>query len=254
MARRGDEIISIVPAGQPANEAEAAQRLAHQRATEVRLPDPAAGLPFRNAMIEFGDQPTVSAYRLLGLQETVGRDSLGMPADEKRVAELTLLLRTLVFDQIRRLRYGHERATAFMPGSLKAVPVPPEWWEGASVDRVANTATANGTTLAGLLIFSDDEYPPVVAEAPVAPEPPEAPPASLPKVRGRQPDKRLRVENAMRADIANPAKKCTVASLQALKGKELAAKYSTTEDTVSIYTANEALKAVAKTPPAPPAP
>jgi hypothetical protein len=143
-------------------------------------------------MIYHGDPKTVAAYRVLGLQETVG------PSNEERVAQLTSLLRTLMFDQTRRLRYGEQRATAFLPGSLEAVPAPPEWWEGVSVDRVANTATANGTTLNGLLIYAGDvaaaedqqatgasELPPVTAsEASPIPEglsPAVAPEASLPE-------------------------------------------------------------------------
>lgn len=228
----------------------ATRRLPLARA--VTSPLPSAGLPFRDAMVWCGHAGTVAEFQRLNLRTILPRGTVGA-LTEGEWSALDAWRDALVRSQLTRLRYGYQRAKAFMPGSLEAVPVPPEWWEGASVDWVANTATAHGTPLSGVLIYAGEELvaateaPETAQDAPVearkpVPEPDHPPPTPAPKKRGPVAKEQPRVEKEMHAHIA-AAENCAaaVASLRALKVKELAGRYNT-----KVYTAGRALRAVVK--------
>jgi hypothetical protein len=133
----------------------AAREIERQRTMvhETLLPDPSSGLPLRHAMTCYADQEGRDEYVKLAMRGMIKRGTIGSLTDNERSVMLSLRL-SLVTDQLLRLRYGWQRATAFAPGSLTPAEVPAEWWHLASVDIDANTAEANGTRLSGILIYA----------------------------------------------------------------------------------------------------
>jgi hypothetical protein len=184
--RRGDP--PIPPAAAVRSDDKAVRRFPLARA--VTPPLPSSGSRFRDAMVSCGHGGTLARFQTLNLRTVLPRGTVGALTEGERSA-LDALQNALESNLLTLLRYGYVRATAFLPGSPEAVPVPAGWWDGASVDRVANTATAHGTTLPGLLIYAG-EGAAAEDQAAVVLEPPsgsvsEAPPVAPTGCPGRPP-------------------------------------------------------------------
>jgi hypothetical protein len=191
---------------------------------ETLLPDPSSGLPFRHAMTWYADQEGGAEYVKLAMRGMIKRSTIGSLTENERSMMLSLRL-ALKEDQLLRLRYGGQRATAFRPGSLIPEEVPAEWWHLVSVDLDANTAEANGTRLAGILI-----YPGMAAATAAASHAPravddgqETKQPQKPERRGRRQTVRWPAKQRMLADIDSG--KCTYDDLKEMGLEDFAKAY-----------------------------
>jgi hypothetical protein len=74
------------------------------------------------------------------------------PLTSYEFAEMVSWGNALAEDLRLFLTKGDLLAKGFLPGSIDHLSIPADWWRGATLDLERNAATANGTTLTGLVI------------------------------------------------------------------------------------------------------
>jgi hypothetical protein len=126
--------------------------------------NPANGLALRHAMTWYAKDQAI-ASRLVELRVLLhmfrGREDALKP---RQIVELRSYAGALLEDLTSRLRSGDLIARGFVDGSIELRDLPAAWWRDVQIDTDANSATARGTTVAGILIFDATPSPAAMPE------------------------------------------------------------------------------------------